>query len=1584
METPGIGVRVGSAAFAVGLMMAGGSPIAAAEEPDSGAAASESAGSADSSKSGPANRLTAGSPGEPRSSVRTRASKAESESESGAGSSAGTQEPGTGPGDGSGSSELRTRGTARAATAASVVARSNDASPATPPAAEEARPGALVPHAAPTDPAGVDLPAAGGDSLRPDRIPARAGAAVSAVSPAASSEVAPAAAVSAANVPQAAVSADAPAGILSGLLSVLGLSESGAGTGSPVSPFAYLTAALELVRREITRLLFNQGPVAAPALISELAPGVMTGSLNAVDAEGDPLSFTVVRAPEHGTVIVDPEGAFTYTAGADLAVTGGVDEFVVEVRDTGFHLNFWTPVTTQVPVTVVVNSTQTAAGPFAAAAVAGGRTTAITWSWGAHPVLNFNPATDALDFGWMQADQFGVSDASGSTVISVVGNDHSYTLRDVTLSQLQMGNIVANDSGTLAKWQGLLDATPPAPTPTAPALSIGGASVTEGNSGTSNLAFTVSLSNAATSPVTVRYATSDGTATAGSDYVGASGTVTFAAGESSRTITVAVIGDTATEANETFAMTLSNPSGATLATASALGTIVNDDTAGAPGTGTGAGVVYDVTTSGPDIVGFNPAKDKLNLGDVSVHNFIVVDTPDGVGFRSPWTGETAVIAGVSLGQLTIDSFAPIINDHLRQDLSGAMAWEHGVTPAPNTVYARSHEVGQIDRVAFNPATDVVDFRYYGSREQISMTDSPQGVIIANAGTGQALILEGVTKSQLGVKNFVFHPAQVREDALNTQLGIGAVPDTQVLPQGVPIAGTSNWPTAAGNGTPPSGQAGTTTVVGWHWGSHAVLNFDPEVDKLDFGWFQADNFEISEAGGSTRIGIVNNDQSYTLNGASLAELSPANIIALDDGARQKWADAINTATPAVSLPRLSVADTSVVEGNSGTPSMVFTVTLSKASNEVVTVGYTTSNGSAYADDYLPAVGLLTFAPGETSKTVAVGVVGDTLVELDEQFSVNLSGANNATITRGVAVGTIVNDDVDQSPATLPTVSIADRSVTESNGEHAHFMFTVTLSKASEETVTVQYATSDGTALAGSDYGATTGTVTFAPGVMSQMVHVDISGDTAVEPDETFTVTLSNPSGATIARAKATGTIVNDDAATDPGGGTGSPGGGVNSGNAGDALWGEAFFAPYVDMTLYPTPDLIGIARDNGVSLLTLGFLQATEDGRPGWAGLAALATDSEHEQAKAINASIAAFKAAGGDVMISLGGANGVSLAQSYAQRGKSAQELADAYGAVVDTYGLNRIDFDIEGNAVADPASIALNAQALKLFQQERPDVEIWYTLPVLPSGLTADGLNVVNKALQAGVRLDGVNVMAMDYGEGPAPTSGPNAKTMGAYAIDAAESTYAQLSSLYGGHGQTFGWNQLGVTPMIGVNDVQTEVFTLADAQALENFARAKGLGMLSMWSVGRDNPGPVGAVLPTSSGLSDPAGSFSRAWNDYGTINTMSLPAGGGGGTPVEGGGGSPVEGGVTTVVGWHWGSNSVLDFDPAKDKLDFVWMQPGNFTVTQTNGSTVIGIVDNNQTYTLNGVALNQLRIGNIVALDSATTAKWQSLISSALAA
>ncbi|MGP4054268.1 Calx-beta domain-containing protein [Mycobacterium sp. 4D054] len=1049
--------------------------------------------------------------------------------------------------------------------------------------------------------------------------------------------------------------------MLSKFLGLLGIGPSATNSGTPLPTFEFVTVVLGAIRREMDRLFANNGPTAALAWSTQSQPGVVTGSVTASGPEGDRLVYTVVQAPTRGTVTVDSSGNFTYTVNPVLAAAGGTDNFVIQVRDTGFHLISVNPTRARVPVAITVDGT------------------------------------------------------------------------------------------------GVLTRT---------------------------------------------------TSERGTSAVAAAG-------------------------------------GAT------------------------SGTIHHVTTSGPDIVGFDPARDKLDLGEVSVHNFIVVDTPEGVGFRNPWSGETAVVKGVSLGQLTVDNFTPVINDHLRQDLSGALAWENGVTAQPNTVYARSHELGQIDRVAFNAATDVVDFRYFGTREQLYMSDTPEGVVISNAGTGQALILQGVTKSQLTASNFIFHNAQVRGDRLNQQLGIGTVPDSQVRPQGVPMAGTDSWPTTAGNGQPPAGETGTTTTISWQYGSHTTLDFDPSEDKLDFGWFKAHEFDITEVAGSTRIAITGNNQSYTLTGVAIGELQTSNIIALDNGARIKWSNLIYNAGQPVSWPSLSVSDGSVSEGNSGTSTMNFTVTLSKAFTETVTVSYSTSNGTATAagGDYAPAVGTLTFAPGETIKAVTVTVNGDTLVELDEQFTLTLSSPRNATIADGSGVGTIGNDDVDQAPATPPTVSIADLSVTEGNGEHSHFMFVATLNKASTETVAVRYATSNGTAIAGLDYSATSGTITFAPGVTSQLVHVDVVGDSAVEGNETFFVTLSNPTAATIGDGSAIGTILDDDTVT-PGAG------GVNSGNPGDALWGEAYFAPYVDMGAWPVPNLLAIARNYGTSLITLGFLQATPDGKLAWAGLSALTPDSDFEQAKAINQSIAALQAAGGDVMISLGGASGTSLAQWYATRGLSAQALATAYGGIVDTYRLNRIDFDIEGAAVADQVSIALNAQALKLLQQRKPDLEIWYTLPVLPTGLTADGLNVVHAALSAGVKLDGVNVMAMDYGESAAPTSGPNAKTMGAYAIQAAESTHAQLSALYTQHGQSFGWNQLGVTPMIGVNDVLTEVFTVADAQALEDFARAKKLGMLSMWSVNRDKPGNLGQATTNTSGTNAPEGSFSNVFNDYGTVNPVSGP--------------------------------------------------------------------------------------------------------------
>jgi len=324
-----------------------------------------------------------------------------------------------------------------------------------------------------------------------------------------------------------------------------------------------------------------------------------------------------------------------------------------------------------------------------------------------------------------------------------------------------------------------------------------------------------------------------------------------------------------------------------------------------------------------------------------------------------------------------------------------------------------------------------------------------------------------------------------------------------------------------------------------------------------------------------------------------------------------------------------------------------------------------------------------------------------------------------------------------------------------------------------------------------------------------------------------------------------------------------------------LWKEQFFAPYVDMGQYPVPDLDGLARQYGVGLLTLGFMQATPTGKLGWAGYDVLTLGSTNEQALAIQGEINALRAAGGDVMVSLGGAAGQSLAQSYAQRGLGSQALATAYGDMVDTLKLKKLDFDIEGAAVAETQTIKLQMDAIALMQKTRPELGVWLTLPVLPQGLTHDGLNVVKAALVAGVKIDGVNVMAMDYGDSAAP---PNLKSMGEYAIDAANATFAQMTSLFSSQGQSFGWNQLGVTPMLGVNDITTEVFTLADADRLEVFARAKGLGMLSMWSLNRDNPGTAGQLSNFHTGIPTMSkGGFSTTWGDYGSDPVIAGATGG-----------------------------------------------------------------------------------------------------------
>ncbi|RSS83369.1 cellulose binding domain-containing protein [Streptomyces sp. WAC06614] len=267
-----------------------------------------------------------------------------------------------------------------------------------------------------------------------------------------------------------------------------------------------------------------------------------------------------------------------------------------------------------------------------------------------------------------------------------------------------------------------------------------------------------------------------------------------------------------------------------------------------------------------------------------------------------------------------------------------------------------------------------------------------------------------------------------------------------------------------------------------------------------------------------------------------------------------------------------------------------------------------------------------------------------------------------------------------------------------------------------------------------------------------------------------------------------------------------------------------FAPYVDTSLYPTYDLLATAEKTGVKEFNLAFVTSGGGCNPLWGGTTALGADRVASQ-------IPALRAKGGDVRVSFGGAAGSELALACS----SAAELAAAYGKVVDAYGLTKADFDIEGAALPDTAANTRRAQAIALLQQKHPGLDVSFTLPVMPEGLTQPGVDLLADAKRNGVRVSAVNVMAMDYG--PAYSG-----DMGGYAVQAATATQAQVKGVLG-LSDAAAWKAVAVTPMIGVNDVAAEIFTVEDATQLAEFARSKGLAWLAMWSGARDQQCPGGA---------------------------------------------------------------------------------------------------------------------------------------------
>ncbi|MFC7867183.1 cellulose binding domain-containing protein [Streptomyces murinus] len=300
------------------------------------------------------------------------------------------------------------------------------------------------------------------------------------------------------------------------------------------------------------------------------------------------------------------------------------------------------------------------------------------------------------------------------------------------------------------------------------------------------------------------------------------------------------------------------------------------------------------------------------------------------------------------------------------------------------------------------------------------------------------------------------------------------------------------------------------------------------------------------------------------------------------------------------------------------------------------------------------------------------------------------------------------------------------------------------------------------------------------------------------------------------------------------------------STGSGTTASAGFAPYVDTSLYPAFDLLGAADATGVKNYNLAFITDGGGCTPKWGGVTDVSSD-------AVAAQIGALRAKGGDVRVSFGGASGSELATTCT----SADALAAAYGKAIDAFKLTKVDFDVEGGALPNTAANTRRAQAIAKLQAQHPGLDVSFTLPVMPEGLTQDGVNLLSNARANGVKTGLVNIMAMDYG------SSYNGD-MGGYAEQAATATQAQVKSVLG-LSDAAAWKTVAVTPMIGVNDVSAETFTVSDATQLAGFAATKGLGGLSMWSAARDQQcpgGPKPSADPTCSSVAQDKWAFSKAF--------------------------------------------------------------------------------------------------------------------------
>jgi len=688
-------------------------------------------------------------------------------------------------------------------------------------------------------------------------------------------------------------------------------------------------------------------------------------------------------------------------------------------------------------------------------------------------------------------------------------------------------------------------------------LSISDVRLNEGNAGTTNAVFTVTLNKAATGAVGFNFATADGTAAAGSDYVSTSLTgQSIPAGQLSTTISVPVNGDTVFEADEVFYGNLSAATGASIADAQGVGTILNDDVATAPSLSIGDVSVTE-GNSGTSLATFTVTMSQTSANTVAFD----VATADGTATagsdyvalaltgQSIAPGATSKTVSVTINGDTTPEANETFTVNLSNPTGGAVigdAQAIGTINNDDTAVVPALSVADVSVTEGNSGTSLATFTVTLSQATTATvgfdvftsnnTAAAGSDYVALSSTGQTFA-PGQTSKTFSVtingdtvvepnETYFFNVSNVSGATVSRGQAVGTIVNDDVA--ALPTLTVADVTVTEGN----SGTSLATFTVSLSALSSSNVSFD--VATAD-GTASAgsDYVALALAGQSIPAGSASKSFNVTINGDTLVEPNETFTFNVTNPSGATLARGQATGTinnDDVAQPALSINDVSVTEGNSGTKLATFTVSLSAASSSAVSFNIGTADISATAPGDYVALALAGQAipAGSTSKTFSVTINGDTVVEPDETFAVNLSAPSGATIADGQGIGTIINDD--QFTSNNPGISVNDVSAVEGNNGNPSATFTISLTTPNTVPVTFDVATSDGTAFAGSDYVANAASLSIPAGQTSASFTVSLSPDSAVEPNETFTVNLSNVVNAAIADAQGLGTIVNDDNAT----------------------------------------------------------------------------------------------------------------------------------------------------------------------------------------------------------------------------------------------------------------------------------------------------------------------------------------------------------------------------------------------------------------------------------------------------------------------